>query len=111
MDKEYDWLSHVEKHHADDISAESTLSWAAYHASTVPDPDILPSVNAMLPPFVEEASSPSMLRHCMEVVKSAVHHLNPGQTPVISVDQPLYAKLKQLQWNMSELYSKDKSTH
>ena len=108
MDKEYNWLSHVEKHHADDISAESTLSWAACHASRVPDPDILPSVNAMLPFFVEEASSPSTRRHCLEVVKSAVHHLNPGQTPVISVDQPLYAKLKHLQWNMPEQYGEDK---
>ena len=86
----------------------STLSWAAYHASRVPEPDILPSVNAILPLFVEEASSPSMLRQCMEVVKSAVHYLNPGQTPVISVDQPLYAKLKQLQWNMSESFGEDK---
>lgn len=108
MDKEYDWLNHVREHHADDVSTESTLSWAAYHASRVPDPDILPSVNAMLPLFVEEASSHTMLRHCLEVVKSAVQHLNPGQTPVISVDQPLFANLKQLQWHMSELYGEDK---
>ena len=89
MEKEYDWLSHVEKHHADEISAESTLSWAAFHASTVPDPDILPTINAMLPLFAKEASSSSMLRHCLEVTKSAVQHANPGQTPVISGDQTL----------------------
>ena len=114
MEKEYDWLGHVEKHCAekhyadDDISAESSLTWAAYHASTLPAPDILPSINAMLPLFAEEASSPSMLRHCLEVIKSAVWHVNPGQTPVISIDQPLYAKLKQLQWSMPSLYGEDK---
>jgi len=33
MEKEYNWLSHVEKLHAEEISCECNISWAAYHAS------------------------------------------------------------------------------
>ena len=33
----------------------------------------------------------------MRVVKSAVEHVNPSQTPVIALDQP-----KQIQWTIAE---------
>ena len=39
-----------------------------------------------------------MIRHSMDVVKNAVEHLNPGQTPVVTFDQPLFALAKQIQW-------------
>ena len=35
----------------------------------------------------------------MDVVKTAVEILNPGQVPVITFDQPLYALAKQIQWS------------
>jgi len=35
----------------------------------------------------------------MNVIKSAVQYINPGQTPVITLDQPLFAIAKQIQWN------------
>ena len=62
----------------------------------------------MLPLFAEEASSPYVLRHCFDVIQAAVQHVNPGQIPVICVDQPLFAKLKQLQWSMDSQYGEDK---
>ncbi len=79
MDKEYDWLSHVEKLHAVEISCKSSISWAAYHASRMAESNLLPSFNAMLPLFAEEASSPSMLRHCFDIIQAAVQHVNPRQ--------------------------------
>ena len=33
------------------------------------------------------------------MIKSAVDYLNSKQTPVITFDQPLYALVKQVQWN------------
>ena len=108
MEKEHDWLRHVENLREDEMSSESNISWAAYHASLLPEPDILPSINAMLPLFAKEASSPPMLRHCFEVIHAAVQYANPGQTPVITVDQPLFAKMKHLQWSMDNLYGEDK---
>jgi len=50
----------------------------------------------MLPFFAEEAGFPSMLGHCFEVIQLAVQYANPSQTSGITVDQPLFAKMKQL---------------
>ena len=50
----------------------------------------------------------AMIRHSMDVVRSAVEHLNAGQTPVLTFDQPLYALAKQIQWKWPEKYGEDK---
>ena len=47
--------------------------------------------------FIENANSFAMIAHSMRVVKSAVEHVNPSQTPVIALDQP-----KQIQWTIAE---------
>lgn len=44
----------------------------------------------------------------MDKVRDTVAFLNPGQTPVIAADQPLYALAKQIQWQWSEQYGEDK---
>ncbi|KAK3753947.1 hypothetical protein RRG08_006327 [Elysia crispata] len=103
--EEKEWLDHVSNHLTQEINKEFALSWAAFHASKYQN-SMLPSVNSMLPLFRDEASSFAMLRHCLVVVQAAIHHVNPGQTPVICVDQPLFAKLKQIQWS-DETYSED----
>ena len=41
------------------------------------------------------------------MVKSAVEHLNAGQTPVLTFDQPLYALAKQIQWKWPEKYGEN----
>ena len=43
-----------------------------------------------------------MILHAMNTVKSSVEFLNPGQTPVITCDQPLYAIAKKIQWQWPE---------
>ncbi|KAK3753825.1 hypothetical protein QZH41_005373 [Actinostola sp. cb2023] len=40
------------------------------------------------------SKSVAMIRHAMNVIKECVHHLNPGQVPVIAMDQPLYTVAK-----------------
>lgn len=40
-----------------------------------------------------------MIHHSMDIVKTAIDRLNPGQIPIIAFDQPLYALAKQIQWN------------
>ena len=34
--------------------------------------------------------------------------LNPGQTPVIAADQPIYAVAKQIQWHWLDQYGEEK---
>ena len=49
-----------------------------------------------------------MIKHSFCVIKSAVEHLNPGQTPMLTFDQPLYAIAKQIQWTWTDDYGEDK---
>ena len=48
------------------------------------------------------------MKHSIDVVRKAVAFLNPGQTPIICMDQPLYTLAKQIQWNWPETYGEDK---
>ena len=59
-------------------------------------------LNRICPIFVDKAQSPSMMKHAMILAKDRITFLNPGQTPVIRADQPLYSILKQLQWQFPE---------
>ena len=52
----------------------------------------------------------AMIRHAMDVIKACVNYryLNPGQVPVVAVDQPLSAVAKQIQWNWKDSYGENK---
>ena len=49
-----------------------------------------------------------MIKHSFNVIKRAVHHLNPEQIPVITFDQPLHALAKQIQWIWPDEYGEGK---
>ena len=58
----------------------------------------------VLPPLItEEANSHAVLRHSMDRIIEIIQKVNPGQIPVITGDQPVYALGKQVQW-MIEKY-------
>lgn len=54
------------------------------------------STLALLPLFHDEAKSVAMIRHAMDVVRSAVEMLNPSQILIITCDQPLYVLAKHI---------------
>ncbi|GFR75331.1 hypothetical protein ElyMa_000452400 [Elysia marginata] len=85
---------------SDQMTCETTISWAAYHASRQAPIEDLPALRALLPLFYEKSSTPSMIKHGMDLVKQAVDFLNPGQIPVRTAYQPLFALAKyvQLKW-------------
>ena len=56
----------------------------------------------MQPFFNEDSKSVVMIRHSMDVIQQAVQRLNSVQVPVITLDQPLYAIAKLIQWNWPE---------
>ena len=55
-------------------------------------------VSVLLPLFHESSKRPAMIKHGMDVIKTAVYKVNKGQTPAI-VDQLLYASANKVQWN------------
>jgi len=83
------------------------ITWSAYHSNL--QTAVIPpaAINALLPLFLDSAHLVTivkhshlvtMVKHSMEVVRAAVQYLNPGQIPVLSADQQLYALAKQIHW-------------
>ena len=98
-----------------DIESDSTredesISWAAYHArqqTLQSSTDINIALTSLLLLFQDDAKSVAMIRHSMDIVKTAVHILNPGQVSVLTCDQPLYTIAKQIQWSWPDIYGED----
>ena len=100
---EEDWLSNTQELVAKEkLQPKDFVSWAAYRASQSSLSSYKPAIISLLPMFVENAHSLAMIAHSMCVIKSAVQHVNPLQTPVIALDQPLFALAKQIQWKLAE---------
>ena len=90
-----------------DLKSNENISWAAYHARNQESQDRIVTTSALLPLFHESAHTVAMIRHSIDVVRSAVEHLNPGQTPVVTVDQPLFALAKEIQWTWPDRYGEE----
>lgn len=105
------WMDHVEKVQKQTVAEsqpDMNISWAAFHASESETLAEKPTdLTAMLPLFPEEAKSPAMIKHAMDIIKQSVHFLNPGQVPVIACDQPLFALAKTIQWNWPETHGEN----
>ncbi|CAG2187850.1 unnamed protein product [Mytilus edulis] len=90
------WLKHVAENSSVKAKVGKNISWSAYHAVVLPDANKLPAVSALLPLFHEQAKSVALIRHSLNIIRNAVRKLNPGQTPVVAFNQPLFTIAKQL---------------
>ena len=85
----------------------SNVSWLSYHAKNQNDEKEV-DISVLFSLFSKGSKSAVMIRHAEVVVKKAANHVNPNQTPVIALDQPMYAITKQMQWNWSKIYGEEK---
>ena len=46
----------------------------------------------------DKAHDVSTIKYTLEKIKEAIFFLNPTQSPVVTLDQPLFALAKQIQW-------------
>ena len=49
-----------------------------------------------------------MIRHSLDVIKKTTDLINPGQAPVVTVDQSLFAIAKNIQWKWPLVYEEEK---
>ena len=49
-------------------------------------------------------NSPAMIKHGMNLVRQISRQVNPDQMPVLTVEQPLYAIAKRIQWKWPDEY-------
>ena len=102
--QEQQWLNTVVQHlDNDDFEKDTYISWAAYHAQQQSTPVRPKAKNALLSLFHENANSVAMIKHAMTIIKETTEHLNPGQIPVVVMDQPLFSLAKQIQWTWPHL--------
>ena len=95
---ELQWLNAVKAAlEKEQLDSTDWVSWSAYHAALQQE-ERLAAISALIPLFTDSAHSVAMIKHSMTLVQAAIQHLNPGQTPVLSADQPLFALAKQIQW-------------
>ena len=77
-ERERDWLENIkELLSKDELAKDDAVSWAAYRASQVSLSSYEPAIISLLPLFVENAHSTAMILHAMNVIRSAVKHVNP----------------------------------
>ena len=107
-EEEYMWLEHARRVIEDNTGTDDNILWSAFHASRQPQLARTISPTTLLPLFLDSAHTVAMIRHSVDVVKNAVVHVNPGQTRVVTLDQPLFALAKQIQWKWPEKYGEDK---
>jgi len=67
------------------------MSWTAYHARKGSAGRQVIYINALPLLFNDSAHTVTMVKHAMGLVRKAVQHLSAGQTPVVTLEQPLYA--------------------
>ena len=101
---EQQWLNTVVQHLDNyDFEKNAFISWAAYHAQSQ-STSVQPKAKiALLPLFNENANSVAMIKHAMTITKGVTEYLNPGQIPVIAMNQPLFSLAKQIQWTWPSL--------
>ena len=101
------WLTHVQRcvekgdnqHIWETESALQPISWGAFHASAVKEVPEKEANITLLPLLEDKAQSISLIKHAMILIKKSIESINPGQIPVLAMDQPLYAIAKEIQWS------------
>jgi hypothetical protein len=104
--KEHNWISQSVTllEMEESFSRERPIAWAAYHASLQPALEEPPANCALLPLFYEKSATPAMIKHGMDIQRKAIQFLNPGQVPITTLDQPLFALAKAVQWTWPETH-------
>lgn len=100
---EIDWLDKV-SNNLDNENSNLSLHWPAHHSLQKRGSSRPCTKIALLPLFLENAHSTSMILHSMNIIKLATNKLNPQQVPVITCDQPLFALAQQISLTLPETH-------
>ena len=65
-------------------------------------------ISAILPPIDELVHTLDMQYHCMNIISNTINTLNPGQIPVDTADQPIFALTKELMIRFPDKFGPDK---
>ena len=91
-----------------ELGAHDNISWSAHFATLQDSCQRPPAISGLMPLFRDNAHSLAMAKHGMDVIAKATEHVNHGQVPVLTVDQPLFAIAKKIQWSWPDVYGSSK---
>ena len=97
LSEENEWCNIVkELLKIDSLHENESISWAVYNASLEADVKKVKANISIMPLFNESANTVAMVRYAINLSKFAIEHINPMQTPVEVMDQPLFSLAKQI---------------
>ena len=106
LTKKYEWLQKVSLTQV--VYDNVNITWSAHHAEKKRGLAFEVSITALLPLLCDKVHTVATVRHPMNEVRDTIIHLKPGQVPVITANQPIYALIKKVQWHWPNLYDKVK---
>ena len=90
------------------LKDKTNTSWAVYHACKQFNRTDVEADSAMFPIWRDDSELPATIKHVLDTLMASTKYLNPGQTSVIGLDQPLYPITKKIQWHCAKTYGKDR---
>ena len=97
LSEEFLWLEFVYHNYDKNLTKGQWISWAAFFSSRSSKPVFITKTH-MFPLINEYSNNPATLVHVMKKVAEATEFLNPGQDPILDVDQPLFTICKKFQF-------------
>ena len=107
LQKEENWEKHSQAMMGLPFEDHKKLSFVAYHNQKSEPVSGTPWNIGLTPMFDEKALTAAMMHHGMSVISHTIKKLNPGQVPIICGDQPLFALMKQIQWQFPDTFGED----
>ena len=95
--KQTKWINSISLLTKQKIFETDNISWSSFHASLQRDLDESCAIISLLSLFYEKGASVAIIKHGMHVQKMITEHLNAGQVPVMTFEQPLFALAKCVQ--------------
>ena len=99
--EELKWLDGM----IDANSVDDSMSWSKYHSTASKREFETPGINSILPLIKEPVHTLKAQYHCMNLIKTTISNINPGQIPADTCDQPVHALTKEIQWRYPAEFS------
>ena len=106
LTNEFEWLEKV--HLTQSLDDIVNITWPVQHVSEKRGLNFKVSITSILPLLRNQGNSVATIRCVMDRIRDTTVFLNPGQIPVITADQPLYALAKPIQLHWPQQYGEDK---
>ena len=100
-----EWLEYVSDRIENRTNHHLHLSQSDFNPDKTETNTSTSDTTAMIPMFCENSKSAAMINQSLDMILKGDNSLNEGQPIVVTLDQPLYAIAKRVQWQWPEEYS------